>query len=142
MNIRTYLIVVSILLSLSLGAGVYVWYVYQSVQSSSDVTPLPDHESQPPITEDGKEGYGEQAPEKTSEAVSEPAPEPFVLTAESLTPAQRGILETFGMGDARVVVDDALLSCVSDAIGDTRLLEITEGSAPSPLEAIKIAACL
>jgi uncharacterized protein HemX len=34
-SIKTYLVIVSISLLLAIGAGIYVWYVYQKVQSDT-----------------------------------------------------------------------------------------------------------
>jgi hypothetical protein len=68
--------------------------------------------------------------------------EPLVLTAEMLTPGQRAVLESFGMGDTKVEITDEVYACVQDALGEARLGEVIGGSAPSPLEALRIAGCL
>jgi hypothetical protein len=135
MTMRTYLIVVTVLLASALCYGVYVWYVYQTVASTQEEERASSKEVVPGDRMSTSTVLLDVHTEETSK-------EPLVLTAESLTPEQQAILTAFGMGDARVVVDDALLRCVGDAIGSERLSEITQGSAPSPREAIKIAACL
>lgn len=135
MTMRTYLTIVSILLLSALSYGVYVWYVYQRVAGTQEERSTPLEEGIPTVPVPTTDVVPEEGTEKTIE-------EPRVLTAENLTPEQQAILKAFGMGNARIVVDDALLRCVGDAIGSERLVSITGGSAPSPLEAVKIAACL
>lgn len=139
MSIRTYLIVVTSMLVLSLCAGVYVWRVYQSVQEEkssieeggASIPPRENREERNPSTTPAVETSTEATPY-----------EPVTLNASMLNEEQRAILESFGMGDAHVTITDVEYSCIEKALGKSRLGEVIQGAAPSPLEAVRIAACL
>ncbi len=145
MTIRTYLSIVCVLLVLSVGAGVYVWYVYQTVEQNKTTSlgkgassTLPTEATGESDTKsDTRDGDAELKEEQTSDTIP-----PVTLTADMLSEKQRAVLNAFGMGDMRVTVTETLILCIRGSIEDARFEEILGGSAPSPREALAIAACV
>jgi hypothetical protein len=130
---KKFLAITSTLLIVALIAGVGVWFLYQRLNVESLTKKSVDVESTevPPVV----------SPQTPDESTSAETP-PVVLTADSLSEGQRAILTTFGLGDAEVVVTDAVIRCAEDAVGEERFVEILAGGAPSPREAFLLLPCM
>ncbi len=149
--IKIYLIIVSLLLLCALGGVVYVWSLYQGVQddvkvgmsvSTNGDSNLQNSDSDAPPTTMGTPGtemVSEGVSTSDTESVDQTAP--MSIDATTLSQSQRAILETFGFEGDTIVVSDALISCAQEAVGEERFLEIVNGSAPSPLEALVLVPC-
>ncbi len=128
-----------VMLVIATGAGVYVWYVYQRVAQEKELA-APAVDMVTNETDTVSSSTRDTTVSTTSRSrTTEP---PIVISADSLSSEQRAILETFGMGGARIEITDAVLECAQGALGEERLNEIVKGSAPSPLEALRLAGCL
>jgi hypothetical protein len=132
-SMKKYLITMFVLLCIAIIAGIVVWYLYQ-VQSARLVE-LEQREA-----ERIDASLGTTSKKSTDPVVIES--EPVTLTTDSLSPGQKAVLESFGMGDATITVTDATIACAKEAVGDVRYKEILAGSAPSPLEALKLLPCV
>jgi hypothetical protein len=140
-SLKIYLAIVSLLLLLAIACGVYVWYTVQKTHTqmeevSKEVKILPTATETPEI----KEGTSPE-PERAPVA---PAPEeevkPIVVDTNTLSDSQRKVLESFGFSGT-LTITPAMISCAEDAVGKDRLQEIMDGSAPSPLESLKLLPC-
>lgn len=132
--IKIYLIIASLMLVAALGTGVYVWYVYQSIPRGSEASPA-ELVEELVVTE--------TTPIATSSAKTPIVTEaPVIIDATKLTDTQRGILESFGYTSDSVTVSQATIECAKEAVGATRFEAILNGSAPAPLEAMKLLPCV
>lgn len=123
------------LLVLGIGATVYTWYVIQSLNGtddrvsetgvSSDTVPTPEYVP--------AESSTTSAPAETGDVV---------IKLDTLTDTQRSMLSAFGYKGSEVVITEETITCAKGALGDARLTEIINGSAPNPLEAVKLARCM
>lgn len=152
-SLKTYLIVVSLLLVVAIFSGVYVWYRVQ--QTHVQIEKIGAKEViLPQSNEDQKSNQnGEQTtssgqkgvPEVQSEpAQTESTPEvtkPIVVDTAKLPDSQQKILKTFGYDEGTLTITPAMISCAEEAVGKDRLGEIMGGSSPSALESIKILPC-
>lgn len=130
--IKIYLVVATLMLIAALGTGVYVWYMYQSLpQVPTDVTPVSGTQNEP-----------DAASGATSTSGGAQKQAPIVIDATKLTDAQRSMLETFGYTGDSITVTEAALACAKREVGEARFLEILNGSAPGPLEAMKLLPCM
>ncbi len=144
MTIRTYLKIVTIMLVIAACAGVYVWYVYQHVMKEKEQAAFLMNEGA------SNEAPVEDTPTLTSTTTNVVVPvsqskeevSPTVISADALPSEQRAILESFGMGDASIEITDAMLTCAKGVLGEERLNALIQGSAPTPLEALRLAGCL
>jgi hypothetical protein len=138
-SIKVYLVVVSCFLAVALLSGILVWYLYQDftyvekteVPQGENIDPVPEEQpTEIPIVESPEPRVPTSTPVHT------------VITVESLTPTQREILSHFGIKGESITISDTQIECIKRVLGDERFNEIIGGSAPSPLEAIKVVACL
>lgn len=84
----------------------------------------------------------EKAAEATS-AIVEKIPEGGVpLSSIPLTDSQKKALSAVNIDVETFVITEAMIACAGGKIGDERMTEITEGSAPSILEMAKLTPCL
>lgn len=126
--LKWYLAIVTALLVLALGIGVYVWYMLQSLERD--------------ITTEGAESAPKEEMTTDEEAIGTTREEtPITIDAASLTPTQRQILESFGYQGGALTITKAMITCAEQAVGEVRLGQIVNGSAPSPLEALKLIPC-
>ncbi len=126
----------SALLGLALIAGIVVWYLYQDLaRTERELYVEVNDTADPPETTPSVAETASATPSSGVEA-------PRVITADSLSEEQRALLASFGLEGASVTITDAMLTCANESIGEKRLGEIVNGSAPSPLEAMKLLPCL
>lgn len=138
-TIKIYLVIASVLLVTALGFGVYIWYMVQNVHteiSNSVQKEVKQEEVRVPesSTEKKDEKRGDIAPPAISEA-------PVVIQTESLTDTQQKMLKTLGYTEDSVTITPEMIACAENVVGSERLQAITNGSAPSPMEAIKLIPC-
>ncbi len=147
------MIIVSLLLVVAIFAGVYVWYRVQ--QTHVQIEKIGAKEvTLPKTTENNKQDQNannatpsEQKIASTSQSSlsTKSAPEtvkPIVVDTATLSDSQQKILKTFGYDKGTLTITPAMIACAEDAVGKERLGKILDGSAPSPLETIKILPCL
>jgi hypothetical protein len=119
-TIKIYLAAVTILLLGAIGLGVYVWYTLQKFNEEIDET-VPAE------------------PADVADTLS--SKEPITISTDSLSPSQKKMLESFGYTNQEFTITPQMIACAEDAVGQKRLAEITEGGAPSPIEALKLVPC-
>jgi hypothetical protein len=129
--IKIYLVVVTVLLVVAIGFGVYVWYALQKLDG--DIESAVGVESS---LDAGAEG------EKGKTPALQTVTEPIVVDTASLTESQQGILKTFGYKGDTFTITEAMIVCAKDAVGEVRFTEILDGAAPSPLESVKLLPCM
>ncbi len=135
--IKIYLGIVSVLLCVAIGFGVYIWYTIQNLTTQ---VPVPAHEQTQ--TSPQKEERTTPVVAKPVEETSQSAPDaPIILEASKLTPAQQEMLKTFGYSQDSFTITTEMTKCAADALGEVRLAEIMDGSAPSPLESLRLVPC-
>lgn len=153
--IKIYLVVVSVLLIFAIGAGVYVWYLVQklntttggamqSVETGTSTVAIPRESTYESPAQ-------QEVPSTTPTLISTSTPstsidsdvptEPIVVDIESMSPSQKKILESLGYTSGSLTITPAMIACAEDAIGKDRLDEIINGSTPTPLESLKLLPC-
>ena len=122
---------------LALGAVVCVWAFYQDTQRTFD--------AYVPSASSTTKAYVENADSgaKTSTTASKVTEdtEPIIINTTTLSETQQSILKTFGHNSQTLIITPAMVVCAQDSVGKERLDEIMKGSAPSPLESVKLLAC-
>ena len=133
-GIKIYLIVVTVLLVIALGFGVYVWLAIQSL-------------GQTQVTQSGSGGANTTLLTEQEE-VSEPVPvsgkivEPIVVSGDQLTDSQKNALETFGLESDSFTITEEMIVCAEDALGVERVQQIVGGATPNPLESLQLLGCI
>lgn len=135
-TLKIYLIVVSVLLVVAIGLGIYVWYIVQNLNTpvgnvSQQETSLPQNKKST-TTQTGA----------ISENLEPVIKEPLVIKKSDLPESQQKMLETIGISGETFTITPTMLSCAEKAVGAERLTEIQKGSAPSTMESIKLLPCL
>lgn len=125
------MIIAGALVCIAVGIGVYVWYTLQQLQR--DISGEEENVSM------HVEEY--EHTEETAVTGSDSEPEPITVSDDSLTPAQQAILKGFGYTQGTFTITESMITCAESSVGELRLNEIIEGSAPSPLEALKLLPC-
>jgi hypothetical protein len=140
--IKIYLIVVTVLLLIAISLGVYVWYTVQTVETNETTRNTIEHLDQTnPSTMQTSEGDIDSNIE-TSETESKTVmTKPIVVKKDSLSDTQKNMLETLGYSESTITITPEMIACGEEAVGAGRLKEITDGSAPSPLESVKLLPC-
>ncbi len=134
--IKIYLGIVTFLLVVAIGLGVYVWYVVQNLNTqvvstpTSEITPI----------QDGKKGDTETV--GNTDTSIESVQQPLIIKTADLPASQQKMLDTFGINGETFTITPTMLSCAEKAVGMTRLTEIQKGSAPTAMESIKLLPCL
>ncbi len=128
-GIKIYLAVVTVLLVVAIGLGVYVWFTLQTLDtaSPSEINPA----------------SGESATQTNTqkEATSPTISEPITITKEALSPTQQKLLETLGFDADSFTVTPAMIACAEDAVGKERFAQIIAGDSPSAFESLKLLPC-
>jgi hypothetical protein len=118
----------------------YVWGLYQGVHEGAEKTvDIPQEESKSATPEAVPESVPEE--NQVTQLISEEPSEPITIDVGTLSDSQRAILETFGFSSDEITVSDALIQCAKNAVGETRFLEIINGAAPTPFEALALVPC-
>lgn len=131
-NLKIYLAVVSVLLFLSLGVGVYVWYLFQTVPlEGSPITTVTS--LSPPLSQSSAD-----EDEETTETTP---PTPVIIETRSLTEGQRDALNTLGYTGETITLTTDMIVCATEALGSARINEILEGATPSVLESMRLLPC-
>jgi hypothetical protein len=114
-----------ILLTVAVMVGVYVWYTVQKydIQVNS-----------------GAPGSLEKSDIDES-VMSTSQEEPIVIKKSDLSSTQQKTLETLGYERDTLTVTPGMITCAKDAVGVERYGQILSGSAPSPLESLKLLPC-
>lgn len=127
--IKIYLAVVTFLLIVGLGFGVYAWYTIQNLSTAAGNAPLQKEVPSTPQSE-------------TASQAEVPTKEPVVVKTADLTPTQQNMLKTFGIKGDTLTITSEMIVCAEEAVGSkVRLDEILAGAAPNPLEAMKLLPC-
>lgn len=132
--IKIYLIVVTVLLIVAIGVGVYVWYM---IQHTSIGTGTVSRNTQPSSIQ--KENNSTVSVDTTASPTE--TVQPVVIQASQLSESQQKMLQTLGYTQDSYTITPAMVACVEDTVGKERLNEITKGSAPSPIESVQILPC-
>jgi hypothetical protein len=141
--LKIYFIVATCMLFIALGTGVYVWYTYQTL---ARVTQRDTNQQPAAVQHDVVEQLA--VPEKEI-STPEPVPvsqqassTPITIDATKLTPAQRDILKSFGYASDSITVTESVITCAETAVGNERFARILGGTAPTPLEALRMLPCM
>ncbi len=126
--IKIYLVVVTVLLLIAIGFGIYVWY---KIQSLNAVVPS---NTTAPASEVVQTGTDKPVASSTTQ-------KPIVISTDSMTDTQKKMLETFGYTQNTFTITPTMIQCAEKAVGKTRLDEIINGSAPTPFESMKLLPC-
>ncbi len=126
--IKIYLVVVSILLVIAIGFGIYVWYVVQNLNMPSEQVL--------------QQGTADSQTVTTPESSVQSTQQPLVIKKSDLPATQQKMLETLGIDGETITITSTMLTCAEKAVGATRLTEIQKGSTPSTMESIKLLPCL
>ncbi len=128
-SLKIYLIVVSVLLCIAIGLGVYVWYALQQLNTDMEKAGVTQVETKKETTE---------APSETTTPVAEPV----IIQTKNLPAAQQKIVEGLGYTEGTITFTSAMILCAEDAIGKERVQEIVEGATPNPIESVSLIPCL
>ncbi len=63
------------------------------------------------------------------------------IETDTLSPDQKKLLESFGIEAESVVVTQAMINCARTKLGEARLEEIINGSAPTFFEGLDLVSC-
>lgn len=146
-RIRTFLIVVGILLLIGICACVYVWYMIQQLHVKQDVLIAPSKDES---TVDTSHNYKDPVPIPSVTPTSPPQQPQNISTgtkstiqirAADLSDAQRDLIRTLGLPET-FVITESMIQCAKTGVGEARLAEIIKGAAPSPMEAVRLGVCL
>lgn len=134
-SIKMYLTIVLFLLVLAIGALVYVWYVYQSVQSTRS-------KDTPSVATQITDANGVKKENLVTGSEEDVTSSDIVIDTQKLTESQRSILSTFGYKGDTVTIPHEVVSCAQQSVGEARFTEILDGGAPTPFELLKLSPCL
>jgi flagellar basal body-associated protein FliL len=123
--IKIYLAVVTVLLLVGIGLGVYAWYTLQKLNTAT--------------SEVGGVPAGDTAPAPKPTVILD---KPIVIKTSELPASQQKVLDTVGITADSFTITQDMVTCAEGAVGGTRMQEILDGSAPSPLESLKLLPCL
>lgn len=138
--IKIYLIVVTCMLIVALGFGVYVWYKLQ-ILGTADPYISNTKEQAKSLETNGLEGQHEEAAAPDS-SLSNKTQEPIVIEGDTLSDSQKKALETFGFETDSVTITKEMIECAERELGKERVLEIMNGAAPGPLESLTLLGCI
>lgn len=131
-TIKIYLAIVTTLLIVAIGVGVYVWYMIQHVPSGAVSEKVSTEIKQ--VDENTSAQAGTVTPQEESA-------EPIILKTSTLSETQQKMLTTLGYTQDNITITPAMIACAEDSVGKERLNEIIQGSAPSPLESVQLLPC-
>lgn len=138
--LKIYLAVVTVLLIIALGFGVYVWMTIQKLQNVS-VSEI----AEPTTIETVQDAQGKSSEEKSESVPTTPPTEkpqePVNIEVNKLSDTQQEILKTFGVKSDTLTITPTMITCAEEKLGAPRVAEITNGAAPSPFEAVSLAGC-
>ena len=128
-GIKIYLAVVTVLLVIAIGLGVYVWFTLQTLNTTSPQ----------------EVGSVSEKSEKSTSAQKEVATplisEPITITKQELSPTQQKLLETLGFDEESFTITPSMIVCAENAVGKERFAQIIGGDSPSALESLKLLPC-
>jgi hypothetical protein len=131
--IKIYLAIVTVLLIVGLGFGVYVWYTVQKISLQAGNAAVEVQEQSVKAEKSGESTI-------PGAAVS-PSVAPVTVKTTDLTASQQQILKSFGFNADTFTITPAMVTCAEDSVGKVRLDEILKGAAPTPFESIKLLPC-
>ncbi len=129
-GIKIYLAIVTVLLIIAIGLGVYVWFTLQTLDTTSP-------KEVGSVSEKSETTQTNTQKEATSPTISEP----ITITKEALSPTQQKLLETLGFDADSFTVTPAMIACAEDAVGKERFAQIIAGDSPSAFESLKLLPC-
>ncbi len=127
--IKIYLAVVTALLIIGIGFGMYVWYTVQKL----------DTEVGGVVVDEVKNNVPEEVI-KVAEPVVIPK-EPVTVKTAELSDTQQNILKTFGFEGESFTVTPSMIVCAEEVLGSARLSEVLGGSSPTTIESMKLLPC-
>ncbi len=139
-----FLVTGTILLLIAIGAGLYVWYKVQTLDKAIGDTQETIDRLEVEKNENVRTGTTDSSKQDTQTSVDP------VIAAEStttvidltkLTDTQKEILGAFGVSGQSFEVTQEMSVCVGKAIGNERFNQIVGGSAPTPLESMRLLPC-
>lgn len=132
--IKILLSIIVFLLVIGIGLAVYVWHTLQNLETKTEGLPS-QSKSQIETEKDSQHS-------KTEATVTPSAQKgDITIHTTTLTPAQQTILKSFGVNGEYVTVTQDMVTCAENAVSPKRFNEIINGSAPNPMEAIKLVPC-
>ncbi len=137
-SIKIYLGIVTVLLIVAIGFGVYTWYLVQSLSAPKNIETDTTVGTEKGVTNEETKDTGST----TNDVSTSTKTEPIVIDLDSLSDAQRSVLSAFGHEGNTLVLTEEVILCAKNSLGDTRFSEIVNGAAPNPLEAVKLARCM
>lgn len=139
--LKIYLWVVTTLLVLALGCGVYVWYVFQDFnknmkQSGTEAISVPPT---PDVVQPVSVGQETVPPEPLVPANANAT---VTIPSTALTSTQRSLLATFGIDEDSFTVTPAMIQCAKEAVGEERFAALIDGAAPTTRESLILLPCV
>jgi flagellar basal body-associated protein FliL len=128
-SIKIYLVIVSVLLVLAVGIGVYVWYTLQKLDTQVEGIQLEQQQKK------------STAPTDVSSGSVQTVTKPITVQTNTLTETQQKILKGFGYTQSTLTITPAMVTCAEEAVGKARLAEIMDGATPSTFESMKLLPC-
>ncbi len=123
---------VTLLLIVALGFGVYIWYIVQKLDTSSvNVSE----------TTQSIQSTQEISVEKAATTNTESIQQPIVIETNTLSESQQKILNSLGYNGDSITITPNMVICAEEAVGQSRLDEILLGAIPNPLESINLIHC-
>ncbi len=120
----------------ALGFGIYVWAKIQALQSG----PVPEERVEIVEKEAGPQSVGQEKNEMPQVKTTD-TPEEIVVAGDQLTNTQKTTLETLGLETDSFTITPQTIACAEGELGKVRLDEIVAGSAPGPIESLKLLGC-
>ena len=144
---KIYIGIMTALLIVALGFGVYIWYKLQTLDTSTDyvIQELQNDakEIANDLVEDIEEVGGDVADtviDKVEDAGSDA--KDIVIGEESLTDEQKDQFEKFGLNPDAFVITEEMMLCAEKKLGAGRVDEIIGGASPTPLESFSLVGCI
>jgi len=117
----------------ALSATAYIWFTIQKEIVSPEVQIIaPEEQLSPEQTE---------ASIISTEGIIVPE-EGIVIDPDVLSPTQKAIAEKVGIDVESMTITPEMIACAQEKLGIARTQEIAEGSTPTILEALSLAACI
>jgi hypothetical protein len=129
-GMKIYLSLVTVLLVLAIGSGIYVWYKLQTLQlAPSELMPAPSHSST-------------DTPAVNSTTAGATATGTIQISTNELSDSQKVTLRAFGIDPNAFTLTENMVTCAKETLGSARFDEVKAGASPTPFEAFKLMKCV